>query len=168
MTDDERRRSTQTARREPVVAEVVGGPESLNAASEKESHSAAALDAPAIAPPTRVGALEEAPALDPQSEPDGDKAAIPSQARMLMRHQSRRAAKAGTTLAAEVTADDPRSYSEALNGPLQRQWRIALQIAKGVRVSVWETTPSPRWILPAASLLAANGYTRRRGTPTAL
>jgi len=45
-----------------------------------------------------------------------------------MRSQSRRAARAGTALAAEVTTDDdPRSYREAMNGPLQRQWKVAMQ-----------------------------------------
>jgi len=47
---------------------------------------------------------------------------------MLTRSQSRRAARAGRTLADEVTTDDnPRSYREAMNGPLQRQWKAAMQ-----------------------------------------
>jgi len=46
---------------------------------------------------------------------------------MLIRSQSRRAARAGTTLAAEVSTDDPQSYREAMNSPLQRQWKAAMQ-----------------------------------------
>ena len=89
-----------------------------------------ALDPPekTITPPAGMGSVEEAPALDPQSVPDGAPNASPSQRHMLTRSQSRRAARAGTTLAAEVsTDDDPRSYREAMNGPLQRQWKDAMQ-----------------------------------------
>jgi len=64
--------------------------------------------------PAGMGSVEEASALDPQSVPDGAPNASPSQPRMLTRSQSRRAARAGTTLAAEVsTDDDPQSYREA-------------------------------------------------------
>jgi len=114
-----------------VVTEVMeDSPEAENpdTAPEQESNSAAVLDTPAVTPPTRLGTLEEAPAPDAQSEPDGVIAAIPSQPRMLMRSQSRRAARAGTALTAEVTTDDdPRSYREAMNGPLQPQWKVAMQ-----------------------------------------
>ena len=72
--------------------------------------------------PVGMGSVEEASALDTQSVPDGAPNASPSQPRMLTRSQSRRAARAGTTLAAEVsTDDDPQSYREAMNSPLQRQ-----------------------------------------------
>jgi len=115
---------------EPVVTEVMeDSPEAENpdTAPEQESNPTAVLDTSAVTPPTRSGTLEEAPAPDPQSEPDGVIAAIPSQPRMLMRSQSRRAARAGTALAAEVTTDDdPRSYREAMNGPLQCQWKVAM------------------------------------------
>jgi len=114
-----------------VVTEVMeDSPEAENpdTAPEQESNPATVLDTPAVTPPTRSGTLEEAPAPDPQSEPDRVIAAIPSQPRMLMRSQSRRAARAGTALAAEVTTDDdPRSYREAMNRPLQHQWKVAIQ-----------------------------------------
>jgi len=92
-------------------------------------------EAPALDPcentiplPAGMGSVEEEPVLDPQSVPDGAPNASPSQLRMLTRSQSRRAARAATTLAAEVsTDDDPRSYREAMNGPLQRQWKVAIQ-----------------------------------------
>ena len=78
------------------------------------------LDTPAVTPPTRLGTLEEAPAPDLQSEHNGVITAIPSQPCMLTRSQSKGAARAGTALAAEVTTDDdPQSYREAMNGPLQ-------------------------------------------------
>jgi len=78
--------------------------------------------------PTGMGSVEEASALDPQSVPDGAPNASPSQPCMLTRSQSRQAASAGTTLAAEVsTDDDPQSYREAMNSPLQRQWKAAMQ-----------------------------------------
>jgi hypothetical protein len=81
-----------------------------------------------IPPPMGMGSVEEAPALDPQSVLDGAPNASPSQPRMLTRSQSRRAARAGTTLAAEVsTDDDPQSYREAMSSPLQRQWKAAMQ-----------------------------------------
>jgi len=116
---------------EPVVTKVMkDSPEAENpdTAPEQESNSAAVLDTPAVTPPTRSGTLEEAPTPDPQSEPDGVITAIPSQPRMLTRSQSRREARAGTDLAAEVTTDDdPRSYREAMNGPLQYQWKVAMQ-----------------------------------------
>jgi len=89
-----------------------------------------ALDPPekTITPPAGMGSVEEAPALDPQSVPDGAPNASPSQRHMLTRSQSRRAARAGTTLAAEVsTDDDPQSYREAMNSPFQRQWKAAMQ-----------------------------------------
>jgi hypothetical protein len=85
------------------------------------------LNTPAVTPPARVGALEEAPVLDPRSGPDGDTTAISSQPRMLTRSQSRRAVRAGTTLAAEATTDDPQSYREAMSSSLQRQWKAAMQ-----------------------------------------
>jgi len=94
---------------EPVVTEVMeDSPEAENAdmAPEQQSNPAAVLDTPAVTSPTRSGTVEEAPVPDPQSEPDGVIAAIPSQPRMLMRSQLRRAARAGTALAAEVTTDD--------------------------------------------------------------
>jgi len=98
---------------EPVVTEVMeDSPEAENpdTAPEQKSNPAAVLDTPAVTSPTRSGTLEEAPTPDPQSEPNGVIAAIPSLPRMLMRSQSRWAAKAGTALAAEVrTDDDPRS-----------------------------------------------------------
>ena len=92
---------------------------------------APALDPPenTIPPPAGMGSVEEAPALDPQSVPDGAPNASPSQRRMLTRSQSRRAARAGTTLAAEVSTDDddPQSYREAMCSPLQRQWKAVMQ-----------------------------------------
>jgi len=94
---------------EPVVTEVMedsSEAENPDTAPEQESNPAAVLDTPAVAPPTRLGTLEEAPAPDSQSEPDGVTAAIPSEPCMLTRSQSRRAARAGTALAAEVTTDD--------------------------------------------------------------
>ena len=101
--------------------------ENPDTAPEQDSNLAAVLDTPAVTPLTRSGTLEEAPAPDPQSESDGIIAAIPSQPRMLTRSQSRRTARAGTALAAEVTTDDdPRSYREAMNGPLQCQWKVAM------------------------------------------
>ena len=110
---------------EPVVTEVMeDSPEAENpdTAPEQESNPATVLDTPAVTPKMRSGTLEEAPAPDPQSEPDRVIAAIPSQPHMLMRSQSRWAARAGTALAAEVTTDDdPQSYREAMNGPLQHQ-----------------------------------------------
>jgi len=138
---------------EPVVTEVMeDSPEAENPdmAPEQENNPAAVLDTPAVTPPTRLGTLEEAPAPDPQSEPDGVIAAIPSQPRMLTRSQSRRAARAGTTLAAEVTTDDnPRSYREAMNGPLQRQWKAAMQQEYA---SLLENHTLLRWNIPTASL----------------
>jgi hypothetical protein len=76
-----------------------------------------------------MGSVEEASALDPQSVPDGAPNASPSQPLVLIRSQSRRAARAGTTMAAEVSTDDddPQSYREAMNSPLQRQWKAAMQ-----------------------------------------
>jgi len=72
--------------------------------------------------------VEEASALDPQSVPDGAPNASPSQPCMLTRSQSRQAARASTTLAAEVSTDDDlQSYREAMNSPLQRQWKAAMQ-----------------------------------------
>jgi hypothetical protein len=116
---------------EPVVTEVMeDSPEAENPdmAPEQESNPAAVLDTPAVTPPARVGASEEAPAvLDPRSGPDGDTTAISSQPRMLTRSQSRRAARAGTTLAAEATTEDPQSYREAMSSSLQRQWKAAMQ-----------------------------------------
>jgi len=102
--------------------------ENPDTAPEQDSNLAAVLDTPAVTPLTRSGTLEEAPAPDPQSESDGIITAIPSQPRMLTRSQSRRTARAGTALAAEVTTDDdPRSYREAMNSPLQCQWKVAMQ-----------------------------------------
>ena len=81
-----------------------------------------------ITPPAGMGSVEEAPVLDLQSVPDGAPNASPSQHRMLTRSHSRRAARVGTTLAADVsTDDDPQSYREAMNSPLQRQWKAAIQ-----------------------------------------
>ena len=81
-----------------------------------------------IPPPVGMGSVEEAPSLDPQSVSDGAPNASPSQRRMLTRSQSRWAARAGITLAAEVsTDDDPQSYREAMNSPLQRQWKAVMQ-----------------------------------------
>jgi len=65
---------------EPVVTEVMEDSpeaENLDTAPEQESNPAAVLDTPAVTPPMRLGILEEAPAPDPQSEPDGVIAAIP-------------------------------------------------------------------------------------------
>jgi hypothetical protein len=113
---------------EPVVTEVLEDPpEKPSTAPGKESDLVAVLNTPAVTSPARVGALEEASALDPRSGPDGDTAAISSQPRMLTRSQSRRAARAGTTLAAEATTDDPQSYREAMSSSLQRQWKAAMQ-----------------------------------------
>jgi len=78
--------------------------------------------------PVVTEVIEEAPAQDPQSEPDRVITAIPSQPRMLTRIQLRQAARANTALATEVTTDDnPRSYREAMSGPLQHQWKVAMQ-----------------------------------------
>jgi hypothetical protein len=139
---------------EPVITEVIEDPPEVKkpdtAPEQPESDPAATLDTPAVTPPERtrpveeapvldlsevtipppmgMGSVEEASALDPQSVPDGAPNASPSQPRMLTRSQSRRAARAGTTLAAEVsTDDDPQSYREAMSSPLQRQWKAAMQ-----------------------------------------
>ena len=114
MADNERSSDPRGLRKEePVVTEVMDdSPEAENpdTAPEQGSNPAAVLDTPAVTPPTMLGTLEEVPAPDPQSEPDGAIAAIPSQPRMLTRSQSRRAAKAGIALFAVVTTDDdPRS-----------------------------------------------------------
>jgi len=94
---------------EPVVTEVIEDlpkAENPDMAPEQESNPAAVLDTPSVTPPTRFGTLEEVPTADPQSEPDGVITAIPSQLHMLMRSQSRWAARASTAMAAEVTTDD--------------------------------------------------------------
>jgi len=108
---------------EPVITKVMedsSEAENPDMAPEQERNLAAVLDTPAVTPPTRSGILEEVHTPDPQSEPDGVITAIPSQPHMLTRSQSRWAARARTAVAAEVTTDDnPRSYREAMSGPLQ-------------------------------------------------
>jgi len=94
---------------EPVVAEVMEDSpeaENLDMAPEQESNPAAVLDTSAVTPPTRLWTLEEVPASDSQSESNRIITAIPSQPCMLMRSQSRQAARASTAQAAEVTTDD--------------------------------------------------------------
>jgi len=118
---------------DPVITEVIEDPPENTIplpAGMMSVEEASALDPckKTIPLPAGMGSVEEASALDPQSVPDGAPNASPSQPRMLTRSQSRRAARAGTTLAAEVsTDDDPQSYREAMNSPLQRQWKADMQ-----------------------------------------
>ena len=119
---------------DPVITEVIEDPPE-DISTNPLVGMGSVEEAPVLDPcentiplPAGMGSVEEAPVLDPQSVPNGAPNASPSQPRMLTRSQSRRAARAGTTLAAEVsTDDDPRSYREAMNGPLQRQWKDAMQ-----------------------------------------
>jgi hypothetical protein len=116
---------------EPGVTEVLEDPleaEKPSMAPGKESDLAAASDTPAVTPPARIGALEEVPVvLDPRSGSDGDTTAISSQPRMLTRSQSRQAARAGRTLAAETMTEDLQSYRKAISSSLQRQGKAAIQ-----------------------------------------
>jgi len=94
---------------EPVVTEVIEDlpkAENPDMAPEQESNRAAVIDTLSVTPPTRFGTLEEVPTPDPQSKPDRVITAIPSQLHMLMRSQSRWAARASTAMAAEVRTND--------------------------------------------------------------
>jgi len=95
---------------DPVITEVIEDPPEDLPTANPLPRMGSVEEAPALDPreitiplPVEIGSVEEASALDPQSAPDGAPNASPLQPRMLTRSQSRRTARAGTTLAAEVS-----------------------------------------------------------------